>query len=101
MGTVSITNPPVFVRERPKTGGFKHTERGDAFSRIKSAKTHTSLEESRGTFRARKVPRAAFFSYFSLQKQRKVPPKTNQLSRNNIPTTPKQKQKNNFSPLPP
>ena len=28
MGTYHFTNPPVFVRERPKTGGFKHTEMG-------------------------------------------------------------------------
>ena len=36
-GTYHFTNPLVFVRERPKTGAFQHTERGDAFSRIKSA----------------------------------------------------------------
>ena len=28
MGTENATTPPVFVRERPKTGGVKHTEMG-------------------------------------------------------------------------
>ena len=65
---------------RPLGGGFKCTEMGLRFRASKARKPLPSLEESRETFRARKVSRAAFFSYFSLQKQRKVHPNPNDIA---------------------
>jgi hypothetical protein len=67
---------------------------GLRFCASKAQKTLPSLEESRETFRTRKVSRAAFFSFFSLQKQRKEHPITKRFNRND--QSPKSKHKLTF-----
>ena len=41
-GQLNLTNPPAFVRERPKAGGFKHIEMGPRICASKAQMPHPS-----------------------------------------------------------
>ena len=81
---------------RPLGGGFKYTEMGLRFRALKARKPLPSLEESRETFRARKVSRAAFLWYLSFAEAKESTPKHNQFHQNNISIP-----QNNFLQNPP
>jgi hypothetical protein len=76
MGTVSITNPPVFVRERPKTGGFKYTEMGLRFRASKARKPYPLWGIFKYPFPQERVLEAAFLWYLSFAEAKESSPKS-------------------------
>ena len=88
----NLTNPPVFVRERPKTGGFHHISLGTRFRASKARKPYPLWEDAQGTLSRRKgFLGAASFGIFSRQRPRKVHLKPNDSAENIISTLAKQK----------
>ena len=83
-GQPDLTNPPAFVRERPKAGGFKHISLGLRICASKAQMPHLSGGYLRNLLRRAGSLGLLSFRLLSLQKQRKRTPKPKRFSRNII-----------------
>ena len=118
-GQLNLTNPPAFVRERPKAGGFKHISLGPRICASKAQMPHP-LWKSRGkprmslatslnwrvrqfSFPHERFPGLLSFGTFPLQKQRKVHPTPNDPAETTSQPHPKANRfsRNLIQPIPP